>query len=146
MNDIPKGFGELGAMDAVMSAVAPVFARRQDDGGLILGLRVGPQHCNPRGVCHGGTWATLADVLMGVNVGLITGMSGPTVSMALNFVGAATRGQWVEGNARVLRGTPRLGFADCLFTAEGEPAVRANAVFRRKFETNHDFNILLRQA
>lgn len=130
--DIPPDFQRLAAMDEVSDGFAPLFARRAGEAGIALGFRVGSQHCNPRGDCHGGTWATLADVLMGVNVALVTRLSGPTVSMSLDFVGPAGMGQWVEGSARILRHTPRLGFADCIFTADGEVALRASAVFRRK--------------
>lgn len=139
--DIPAGSRLIGSMDAVMASFAPVYAKRSPDDRVMLGFRVEAQHCNPRGHCHGGTWATVADVLMGLNIGFVTNLSGPTVSMAVDFVGAALLGQWVQGSARVLRKTYRLGFADCLFTADGEPALRANAVYRRKFAPYSGFLI-----
>lgn len=128
----PPGFRLLGDIDEVMRGFAPVYLRAEDSGLVALGFHVGPQHCNPSGNCHGGTWATMADVVMGLNVSRATGLGGPTVSMNLDFLGAARDGQWVEGKARLLRTTPKLGFAECLFTADGEPALRASAVFRRK--------------
>lgn len=130
--DIPPDFRRLTSIDKVSDCFMPLFAKPDGEAGIALGFRVGPEHCNPRGVCHGGTWATLADVLMGVNVALVTGLSGPTVSMSLDFLGPAGIGKWVEGSARILRRTPKLGFADCVFTADGEMALRASAVFRRK--------------
>ena len=131
MIETPPGFLPLHGLDSVMDAFAPVYVRQEDDKAA-LGFRVGIQHCNPRGNCHGGTWATMADVLMGLNVGFASGKSGPTVSLSVDFLGAAAMGQWVEGRANILRWTHNLGFAECLFTADGEPALRANAVFRRK--------------
>lgn len=139
MNDVPEGFRLFKDLDKVMEAFAPIHGRQEADGTLTLGLRIGPQHCNPRGNCHGGTWASMADVIMGINVGIVTGMSGPTVSMSIDYLGAARTGQWVEGRARVLRASPKLGFADCVFTAEGEIVLRANAVFRRKWPPYLDF-------
>lgn len=133
MINTPPGFQPIGDMDEVMRAFAPVYLRAEASGCVTLGFHVGPQHCNPGGNCHGGAWATMADVVMGLNVGLATGFGGPTVSMSLDFLGAAHTGQWVEGNARLLRSTPRLGFAECFFTADGDPALRANAIFRRRF-------------
>lgn len=143
VTEIPPGFHLTDGIDAVMGAFAPVYIRRESSGLITLGFRVGPQHCNPRGNCHGGTWATLADVLMGLNVGFVTGLSGPTVSMSIDFLASATTSQWVEGSARVLRSTPNLGFAECTFTAEGELALRANAVFRRKLPPHLSFEQLL---
>lgn len=135
MDDIPPDFRLLEPFDSVMEGFAPVYCRLRGPDDVLLGFRVGPQHCNPRGNCHGGTWATMADVLMGLNASFQTGMGGPTVSLSIDYLGAAEVGQWVEGSARVLRHTPRLAFADCLFTADGVTALRANAVFRRRFET-----------
>lgn len=132
MTDIPPDFQLLGNMDPVLDALAPIYVRQEASGGVTMGFCVGPQHCNPNGDCHGGTWATLADVLMGLNVGLLTGLGGPTISLNLDFLGAARVGHWAEGSARVLRSTRNLGFVECLFTVDGEPTLRANAVFRRR--------------
>jgi uncharacterized protein (TIGR00369 family) len=146
VSEIPPGFHLIDGLDAVMGAFAPIHIRQEPSGLVTLGFRVGPQHCNPRGHCHGGTWATLADVLMGLNIGFATGLSGPTVSMSIDFLAAATIGQWVEGCARVLRSTPNLGFAECTFTADGELALRANAVFRRKYPPHLSFDQILTPA
>ena len=145
MTDVPPGFKELAKLDEVMGAFAPIYGRREDNQ-IALGFRVGSQHCNPRGNCHGGTWATIADVVMGVNVGFVTGLSGPTVSFNLDFLGAAVIGQWVEGRARVLRETPKLGFAECHFTADGALALRASGVFRRRFPPFRSFEALLTES
>lgn len=133
---IPVGFVPLELRDGVMDGFSPVYIRFEGASGIALGLHVDTQHCNGRGTCHGGTWATLADVLMGLSVGAMTGLSGPTVSMSLQYLGPATQGQWVEGRARVLRSTSALGFVECTFSAGGEPALHANAIFRRKFPPN----------
>ncbi|MCB4858797.1 PaaI family thioesterase [Sphingobium sp. PNB] len=146
MADVPAGFHRLDRMDDVMGGFDPVYIRREADGHVTLGFHVGQQHCNPRGHCHGGTWATMADVVMGVNVGFVTGLSGPTVSMSIDFLSAAAEGQWVEGRAEVLRWTPNLGFAQCHFSADGEVALRANAVFRRKFPPHRDFESLIARS
>ncbi len=140
------GFHRLKQLDEVMRAFDPVYVRQEADGHVALGFHVGPQHCNPRGDCHGGTWATMADVLMGLNVGFISGRSGPTVSLSIDFLSAAVEGQWIEGRAEVLRWTPNLGFAQCRFSADGEIALRANAVFRRKSPACSDFESLIARS
>jgi Uncharacterized protein, possibly involved in aromatic compounds catabolism len=133
MNDIPEGFQPLATSGDVLERLAPLYFREQADGLVTLGVRLGQHHCNPRGTCHGGTWATLADVLMGINVGLGTGLNGPTVSMSIDFVGSAVEGQWVEGHGRILRWTSNLAFTECHFMVEGKVALRVSGVFRRKF-------------
>ena len=144
MTDIPPGFHLADRMDEVTGAFHPLYlSRRDEDGALAIGFHVGPQHCNPRGHCHGGTWATMADIIMGMNVGKLTGLSGPTISLTIDFLGSAAMGQWVEGHARVLRATPNLGFADCLFTADGTLALRGSATFRRKLPPYRNFEDLL---
>jgi uncharacterized protein (TIGR00369 family) len=132
MPAIPAGFKLLELRDGVMDGFSPVYIRFDAAGGIAIGLHIDAQHCNGRGSCHGGTWATLADVLMGLSVGAATGLSGPTVSMSLQYLAPATQGQWVEGRARVLRSTSALAFVECTFTADEAPALHANAIFRRK--------------
>ncbi|WP_313808797.1 PaaI family thioesterase [Sphingobium sp.] len=145
MTDTPPGFLLIDALDDVMGAFAPIHAKKEEDQ-ITFGFRVGAKHCNPAGNCHGGTWATLADILMGMNIGCVTGKTGPTISLSIDFLGPAREGQWVEGRAKVLRWTPNLGFAECSFTADGEPALRANAVFRRKVPPYRSFEALISAA
>jgi len=130
--DPPPGFKLFEPLDSVIAAFAPVFIRR-DEGHVTIGFRVGAQHCNLQGNCAGGVWATLADFQMGMNVGLMTGLSGPTVSMSVDYLGAARPGQWAEGRTRLLRRTPKLAFLDATFTVDGEFALRADGIFRLKW-------------
>lgn len=135
----PAGFQLLEPLDALMSALSPVYAQICDDGSIALGFRIEAHHCNPGAACHGGTWATMADVLMGINVGQLTGLSGPTISLNVNFAAAGLVGEWAAGHARVLGHSPRLAFANCVFTADGKAAVSAHAVFRRAVPPIRDF-------
>jgi len=70
---------------------------------------------------------------MGINVGLGTGLNGPTISMSIDFSGAAMEGQWVEGHGRILRWTSNFAFAECHFMVQDKVALRVSGVFRRKF-------------
>jgi acyl-coenzyme A thioesterase PaaI-like protein len=53
-----------------------------------------------------------------------------TVSLALDFLGSAQIGQWLEFVPRVLKAGNNLGFADCIVSADGQPIARASATFR----------------
>jgi acyl-coenzyme A thioesterase PaaI-like protein len=54
----------------------------------------------------------------------------PTVNLACDFMAPARLGAWVEGRAEVARMTRNLLFAQGLATADGEPCLRANGIFR----------------
>lgn len=126
------------AVDHIMGNFAPLYRRDDADNHVTLGFFVQQHHCNPRGDCHGGTWATLADLQLGINVGAMINRSGPTVTLSLDYLGAAKVGQWIEGRTRLLRATPKLAFLDGTFTADGELALRANGIFRLKWPVNPD--------
>jgi acyl-coenzyme A thioesterase PaaI-like protein len=53
-----------------------------------------------------------------------------TVSLTVDYVGAAKIGQWMLIEPRVLRTGRSMGFADALVTADGTVVARASATFR----------------
>ena len=127
---IPSDFFQLVLDDGPTRAFGPLYGRRDGDRHMTVGVLVDDRHCNPRGDLHGGVWAYLADVQLGLNTGLFTGRAGPTVTLNVDYLRPALKGQWIEGTTRVLRETSTLGFADATFTADGELALRANATLR----------------
>lgn len=54
----------------------------------------------------------------------------PTVSLSIDYLGPAPLGAWVQGQAEVLRGTRNLLFAQGLVSADGQPALRVNGIFK----------------
>jgi uncharacterized protein (TIGR00369 family) len=99
-----------------------------------IAFRVSEQHVNPRGVCHGGALSTFADYqivpLMGRHVSLMD--NPPTISLAVDYMGPAAQGAWVEGQAIRLKETRTLIFTQILLTADGEPVARSNAIYRKR--------------
>ena len=75
--------------------------------------------------------SALADNAMGLScaetLGDVTGLV--TVSLAVDFLGPADVGQWVEIAPKVNRAGGRLCFAEALVTADGEPCAKAHATF-----------------
>ena len=103
----------------------------------MLGVVLGPAHCNSRGLVHGGVIATLADNAMGASLGATRALepgeapSGAvTVSLSLDYVAAARLGQWMLVTPRVLKAGRSMGFVDALITADHEVIARAAATFR----------------
>ena len=54
----------------------------------------------------------------------------PTVSLQIDYMGAAMRGAWVQGEAQILRTTRNLVFAQGLISADGETALRISGIYK----------------
>lgn len=129
--DIPAGFEPLTGSGPFFSTLGPLFRRRGEDGGTVLGLRVAPQHANLIGVAHGGLLASLADGALGVNLSRRGGYERPlvTVNLSIDYLSAAQVGEWIEARVQPRRLGSRLAFADCVISAGQREVLRATAVF-----------------
>jgi uncharacterized protein (TIGR00369 family) len=132
MTDIPAGFAPLRLSMGLLQAVGPLYGKWADDR-LVLGFRVETRHCNPGQVAHGGMLATFADMLLPFASRLQskTAMGFlPTVHLACDYLAPAPLGSWVEGRAEPVKTTRNLLFAQGLATADGEPVLRTNGIFK----------------
>jgi uncharacterized protein (TIGR00369 family) len=126
-----EGFARHYRQSPMTNPWEPLFSRK--DAGIVrIGFRAGEAHANSRGFVHGGMIAALADNAMGLSCGetLGAGSSLVTVSLALDFLGVAELGQWVEIAPTVNRAGSTLCFAEALITADGAPCAKAHATFR----------------
>jgi uncharacterized protein (TIGR00369 family) len=106
---------------------------RTSEGVFELGVVVSEAHTNSRGMLHGGVIATLADNAMGLTLGLALGghVGGiVTTSLAVDYVGVAKLGQWLQISPRVIKAGKSSGVIDALITADGGVVARSNAGFR----------------
>ena len=132
MTDIPAGFAPLRLSMGFLEAVGPLYGKWADDR-LLLGFRIETRHCNPGNVAHGGMMATFADMLLPIasrfqsktEMGFL-----PTVNLTCDYLAPAPLGAWIEGRADPIRTTKNLLFAQGLATADGQPVVRANGIFK----------------
>ena len=127
----PAGFLPHFRKSPVTDAWEPLFSRRA--GGVVaIGFRAGPPHANGRGFVHGGLISALADNAMGLSCGeqLGEGASLVTVSLALDFLGSANLGQWIEVQPQLNRLGSTLCFAEAVVSADGAPCAKAHATFR----------------
>jgi uncharacterized protein (TIGR00369 family) len=132
MTDIPAGFAPLTLRMGFIEAVGPLYGKWADER-LVLGFRVEMRHCNPGQVAHGGMMATFADMLLPIasrlqsesDMGFL-----PTVNLACDYLAPVPLGAWVEGRAEAVKATRNLLFAQGLATADGEPVLRANGIFK----------------
>src|ERR1700674_4784763 len=112
-SDPPEGFAPHFRKSPVTDAWEPLFSRRIDRT-VQIGLVLRSAHCNSRGLPHGGVIAALADNAMGLSCGsALQSVQGlVTVSLSVDYVGAAKIGQWVQIEPRVLKTGKSMAFAD----------------------------------
>ncbi|WP_237481089.1 PaaI family thioesterase [Lichenibacterium dinghuense] len=134
-DDAPDGFRALEVTEARAEGYNPIrFHARRIGAALALGFRVGPEHLNPGGRCHGGVLASFCDVQLAFAVlhdtpDLHTTIL-PTVNLALDYLAAVPRGAWVQGIGGTISVTRNLAVAQCIVTADGVPAVRCSGTFK----------------
>lgn len=127
---VPEGFVPLAALGQFVSVNGPIFMRSSD---RVLGFKVGPAHCNPMGVCHGGWLATFLDMQLPASArrsdSLPEGFP-VTVSLSLDYLSPVQLGSWVQGEATILDRKGSLIFAQGLAKVGGAIAVRGSGVYK----------------
>jgi uncharacterized protein (TIGR00369 family) len=127
----PLGFARHYRQSPLTDAWEPLYSRKEG-GAVAIGFQAAERHANSRGFVHGGMIAALADNAMGLSCGESMGRlsSLVTVSLAVDFLGAAQLGQWVQVSPSVSKLGSTLCFAEAVVTADGEVCAKAHATFR----------------
>lgn len=97
-----------------------------------LALLVSEQHCNAYGVMHGGAMATFADA-QALAVREYSGDPAdhtPTVSLSVDYLGAAVLGKWLIADVTLLRTTRTLMFTQAMIGTAGSAIARSSAIYR----------------
>ncbi|PPQ14732.1 thioesterase [Bradyrhizobium sp. AC87j1] len=129
--DIPAGFEPLFRKSPLTEPWEPLYSKNTDKA-VIIGLRLARPHTNGRGLIHGGLIAALADNAMGYSCALVTNWttSFVTVSLSVDFAGAAEIGQWCSIESDVIKTGKTICFAQCLVKADDAVIARASGTFR----------------
>ncbi|CAN5489130.1 PaaI family thioesterase [soil metagenome] len=127
---IPDGFTRHTRSSPLTEPWEPIYSRTADRA-VLIGLRLARPHTNSRGLAHGGLITALADNAMGLSCSQVLGGGARllTVNLAVDFVGSAQVGQWLQVDSDVIKTGSRLCFAQALITADGVPCARANGTF-----------------
>ncbi len=135
---VPPGFERHFRQSPVTDPWEPIYSRKTSDV-VVLGLVAEAAHTNSRGFVHGGLISALADNAMGLSCARRLGdeASLVTVNLALDFLGTAQVGQWLEFDTVFVKPGNTLAFAQAFVTADGEPCARANGVFRVVRKATH---------
>ncbi|MFE8072242.1 PaaI family thioesterase [Marinobacteraceae bacterium S3BR75-40.1] len=130
MSDLPEGFIPLVRTSPFTELLGPIY-QKQEDSGLVIGLRAENKHCNGRGRVHGGVLGSLADIALGYSAAFSTDPPTPmvTASQTTDYAGGAERGDWIEVHTDVQKVGRRMAFANCYFHVAGKRIARASAVF-----------------
>lgn len=128
---VPEGFQAFSPGDDFIGLIGPLFLKLEEDGPRI-GLPIEQRHSNPMGIAHGGLLMTIADMVMGVGCGFLTGIRfpHPTISMNSDFVRGPRVGTFVSGKARIARKTRNFVFCNCELTGNGETYLTASGIFK----------------
>jgi uncharacterized protein (TIGR00369 family) len=129
--NIPEGFAPHFRKSPFTDPWEPLYSRRTDKA-VVIGLRLAKPHTNGRGLIHGGLIASLADNAMGYSCAQQMGnvSSLVTISLAVDFVGAAKVGQWLAVESDVIKTGSTICFAQSFIKADDAVIARANATFR----------------
>lgn len=131
MMDLPAGFAPHFRKSPLTDPWEPLFSKRTDRA-VVIGLTADEQHCNSRGFVHGGLISALADNAMGLSCAArhekVSGLV--TISLHLDFVRAATIGQWLEFETTFIKPGKSVDAAQGRVTADGEVCALAGATFR----------------
>lgn len=127
---IPEDFSRHIRRSGLTELWEPIYAKVTPRA-YILALRAAEQHANSRGFVHGGLLTALADNAMGLSCAQALGGDARlvTVSLAIDFLGTARLGQWIEVDTHFVKTGRRLCFAQAFVLADGAPCARANATF-----------------
>ncbi|MCY1645896.1 PaaI family thioesterase [Caulobacter sp. SL161] len=132
---LPAGFGPHARKSPVTDPWEPLYARPAEDR-LILATWVREPHCNSRHMPHGGFLAAMADNAMGLSLGMNLARAGAkvdglvTVSLAIDYLGSAHLGQWLEFDTDFIKLGRSICFAEATVRADGVPVARARASFK----------------
>ena len=127
---VPEGFGPIFRSSPVLDALGHFYSRGEG-ATLELGLLVSANHVNARDILHGGVIATFADVGMGylMAFGTTTPRRLVTVSLNVDFIGTAQRGDWVDLTMDPPRIGSRIAFANARLVVGERQVARASGVF-----------------
>lgn len=129
----PEGWSMFEGRSGYIDHNGPLWHRLDENGDLLLGMRIEERHCNPRHVGHGGWLMSFADMMLPMashrhpKVGR---QFLPTISLSTDFLAPVPLGAWLWGRTTVLRVTRNLVFSQGLIYADDTLVLRVNGVFK----------------
>ncbi len=112
--------------------IGPFWAKRREGGeGWRYGFLAEPRHLNDGGVIHGGMLMSFADDVLGLTVWEAAGRRMcTTVQLNTHFIAPLRVGEFLEGEAEILRATRTVVFVRGLLRVGDRTCVAADGVWK----------------
>ena len=132
---IPRGFEEFSFTSPFTSRNGPLYVKCGAKKAT-FGFMADHRHLNPRDVVHGGWMTSFVDVAMAQSALYEIGYVAltPTIHLDTDFLAPIFPGQWVTCDAKLVRTTRTMNFVESVCYADGEPVLRASAIYRKPRE------------
>jgi acyl-coenzyme A thioesterase 13 len=138
-NEVPPGFGPVFRTSPFLESVGTFYSKGMG-AEMVLGVFVDERAVNARGTAHGGFLCGLADVALGY--ALATSQTPAvrlsTVSLSVDFAGAAKLGDWIETRVDIQRMGAQVAYANAYLYVDDKRIVRASGVFVRAPSSPND--------
>lgn len=133
---VPDGFERHFRRSGLTDPWEPLYSRKLEDR-VQMGLFLAEQHCNSRGLVHGGLIAALSDNAMGLSCAAALVASGRdvhrglvTVSLGTDYLGSAKLGEWLLIDPEPVKVGGSICFARAIIRGNDAPVAMANATFK----------------
>ena len=133
---VPDGFERHFRRSGLTDPWEPLYSRQLDDR-IQMGLFLAEQHCNSRGLVHGGLIAALADNAMGLSCVVAlraadrdVGKGLVTVSLGTDYLGSAKLGDWLLIDPEPVKVGGSICFARAIVSSNDKSVAMANATFK----------------
>lgn len=117
--EAPAGFRKLpledfGSYGPFEDLIGPLYVADLAKTSVRFGMYLEKKHTNYYCVAHGGLYVALVDAVMGNMLwrSLDEGQQVFTISITSDYMGTAKEGDWLEGDATVVRRGRTVGFTD----------------------------------
>jgi acyl-coenzyme A thioesterase PaaI-like protein len=119
-------------LEGYPALVGPYWVRRAEGGdGWRFGFLAEPRHRNDGGVVHGGMLMSFADDFLGMTVWQAAGRKPcTTVHLSTHFIAPVRLGDFVEGEAEILRATRTVVFVRGVLRVADRTCVAADGVWK----------------
>jgi len=126
----PEGYVPSEGRGGFSTLNGPYF-HRPGDGSLVeQAFYALSRHANGLGLVHGGMLSAFMDGVLAGAVWRGTGKAGVTIHLSIDFLQMARVGEWVMGEARLIRATADVAFAEGRAYIGGHDVVRCSGVFK----------------
>ncbi len=126
----PAGFVVSEGRGVFSTHNGPYFHKPSEDERVEQAFFALPRHANSLGLVHGGMLSAFMDGVLAGAVGRKSGQPGVTIHLSIDYLHMARVGDWVIGEARCIRATRDVAFAEGRAHARGVDIIRCSGVFK----------------